>query len=79
MSPIFDALPIANRRYSRLQICATNLAGLDKAFTMHQRRFWVVFFGLFSTVGDHRAALLYAGFLFLAPTATCFFLPRPRD
>jgi len=41
--------------------------------------FGVVFFGLFSTVGDHRAALLYAGFLFLPATATCFFLPRVRD
>jgi hypothetical protein len=27
--------------------------------------FGIVFFGLFSKVGDHRAALLYAGFLFL--------------
>jgi hypothetical protein len=41
--------------------------------------FGVVFFGLFSTVGDHRAALLYAGFLFLPATATCFFLPHARD
>jgi MFS family permease len=41
--------------------------------------FGTVFFGLFSKVGDHRAALLYAGFLFLPATATCLFLPKGKD
>ncbi|MCU0783320.1 MAG: MFS transporter [Verrucomicrobia bacterium] len=41
--------------------------------------FGTVFFGLFSTVGDHRAALLYASFLFLPAAAISFFLPRVRD
>jgi MFS family permease len=35
-----------------------------------------VFFGLFSKVGDHRLALLYAGFLFLPAAAFSFFMPR---
>ena len=38
-----------------------------------------VFFGLISKVGDHRAALLYAGFLFLPAALICFFLPCVRD
>jgi cyanate permease len=41
--------------------------------------FGVVFFGLFSKVGDHRAALLYAGFLFLPAAAVSIFLPATRD
>lgn len=41
--------------------------------------FGTVFFGLFSRVGDHRAALLYAGFLFLPAGVIAFFLPKPRD
>ena len=42
--------------------------------------FGTVFFGLFSTgVGDHRAALLYAGFLFLPAALISFFLPPARD
>jgi MFS family permease len=41
--------------------------------------FGTVFFGLFSTVGDHRAALLYAGFLFLPAGIVAFFLPRSHD
>jgi MFS family permease len=41
--------------------------------------FGVVFFGLFSKVGDHRAALLYASFLFLPAAAISLFLPRVRD
>lgn len=41
--------------------------------------FGVVFFGLFSKVGDHRAALLYAGFLFLPAAAVSLFLPATRD
>ena len=36
--------------------------------------FGTVFFGLFSKVGDHRAALFYAGFLFL-PAAVMALLP----
>jgi MFS family permease len=38
-----------------------------------------VFFGLFSKVGDHRAALFYAGLLFLPATLTAVFLPKQRD
>jgi MFS family permease len=41
--------------------------------------FGIVFFGLFSNVGDHRAALLYAGFLFLPAAVTACFLPRVKD
>ena len=41
--------------------------------------FGTVFFGLFSKVGDHRAALLYASFLFLPAAAISLFLPRVRD
>ena len=45
--------------------------------------FGTVFFGLFSTVGakegDHRAALFYAGFLFLPAALAALFLPRRRD
>jgi MFS family permease len=41
--------------------------------------FGTVFFGLFSNVGDHRAALFYAGFLFLPAAIISFFLPRARD
>ena len=38
-----------------------------------------VFFGLFSTVGDHRLALFYAGFLFLPAAAVAMLLPEPPD
>ena len=38
-----------------------------------------VFFGLFSSVGDYRTALLYAGCLFLPATFLSFLLPRARD
>lgn len=41
--------------------------------------FGTVFFGLFSTVGDHRAALWYASFLFLPTAAAALFLPRKHD
>jgi MFS family permease len=41
--------------------------------------FGTVFFGMFSKVGDHRAALLYAGLLFLPATVTAFFLPEQQD
>jgi MFS family permease len=41
--------------------------------------FGTVFFGLFSKVGDHRTALLYAGMLFLPATFTAIFLPRQRE
>jgi MFS family permease len=41
--------------------------------------FGTVFFGLFSTVGDHRAVLFYAGFLFLPAAAVALFLPQRRD
>jgi MFS family permease len=38
-----------------------------------------VFFGLFSKVGDHRAVLFWAGFLFLPATFVALFLPKTRD
>lgn len=38
-----------------------------------------VFFGLFSKVGDHRHALLYAGCLFLPAALAACFLPRRKD
>jgi MFS family permease len=41
--------------------------------------FGTVFFGLFSKVGDHRAALLYAGCLFLPAAIIAMFLPPQRD
>ncbi len=41
--------------------------------------FGTVFFGLFSTVGDHRATLFYAGFLFLPAALAALFLPARRD
>ena len=41
--------------------------------------FGTVFFGLFSKVGDHRAALFYAGFLFLPAAMVAFLLPKARD
>jgi MFS family permease len=41
--------------------------------------FGTVFFGLFSTLGDYRAALFYAGFLFLPAAAVALCLPRARD
>jgi MFS family permease len=41
--------------------------------------FGTVFFGLFSKVGDHRAALLYAGLLFLPAAGLACFLPKARD
>lgn len=41
--------------------------------------FGTVFFGLFSNVGDHRAALLYAGFLFLPAAAAAWMLPKVKD
>ena len=41
--------------------------------------FGTVFFGLFSKVGDHRAALFYAAFLFLPAAVICIFLPRVKD
>lgn len=39
----------------------------------------VVFFGLFSKVGDHRLALFYAGFLFLPAAVVSFLMPDARD
>jgi hypothetical protein len=38
-----------------------------------------VFFGLFSKVGDHRLALLYAAWLFLPAAAVAWLLPEPPD
>jgi MFS family permease len=38
-----------------------------------------VFFGLFSTVGDYRLALFYAGFLFLPAAVFAQFLTEPPD
>ena len=39
----------------------------------------VIFFGLFSKVGDYRLALFYAGFLFLPAAAFAWLLPEPPD
>jgi MFS family permease len=39
----------------------------------------VVFFGLFSKVGDHRLALFYAGFLFLPAAVISFLMPKVQD
>jgi MFS family permease len=41
--------------------------------------FGTVFFGLLSKVGDHRAALFYAGFLFLPAAAAAWFMPKVKD
>ena len=41
--------------------------------------FGTVFFGLFSKVGDHRAALFYAGLLFLPAAAASFMMPKVKD
>jgi MFS family permease len=41
--------------------------------------FGTVFFGLFSKVGDHRAALLYSSFLFLPAALTAMLLPARTD
>ncbi len=41
--------------------------------------FGTVFFGLLSKVGDHRAALWYASFLFLPAALAALLLPRVRD
>jgi MFS family permease len=41
--------------------------------------FGTIFFGLRSKMGDHRAALLYAGCLFLPAAAVSLFLPRVKD
>jgi MFS family permease len=38
-----------------------------------------VFFGLFTSVGDYRMALLYAGFLFVPAAAIAWILPDPPD
>jgi hypothetical protein len=38
-----------------------------------------VYFGMFSKVGDHRLALLYAGFLFLPAAAFACLLPEPSE
>jgi MFS family permease len=38
-----------------------------------------VFFGTFSKVGDHRLAILYAGFLFLPAAALVLWLAEPPD
>ncbi|HTL17519.1 MAG TPA: MFS transporter [Patescibacteria group bacterium] len=41
--------------------------------------FGTIFFGTFSKVGDHRAALFYAGLLFFPASLTAVFLPRQKD
>lgn len=41
--------------------------------------FGTVFFGLNSNVGDHRAALLYAGLLLLPAAVLCWLLPYVKD
>ena len=39
----------------------------------------VVFFGLFSSVGDFRSALFHSAFLFLPAAALALVLPEPKD
>jgi len=41
--------------------------------------FGTVFFGLFSKLGDHRPALLYAGFLFLPAALVSMMMPPAKD
>lgn len=41
--------------------------------------FGTVFFGLFSKVGDHRAVLLYASFLFVPAAVLSFLMPHVKD
>ena len=41
--------------------------------------FGTVFFGLFSKVGDHRSALLYASFLFIPAACVSFLMPHAKD
>lgn len=41
--------------------------------------FGTVFFGLLSSVGDHRMALFYAAFLFLPAAGISFLLPHVKD
>src|SRR5206468_6101641 len=41
--------------------------------------FGTVFFGLYSHVGDHRLALLYAGFLFLPAAGVAMMMPHAKD
>lgn len=41
--------------------------------------FGTVFFGLFSKVGDHRAALFLAGFLFVPAAAAAWMMPKVKD
>jgi MFS family permease len=41
--------------------------------------FGTVFFGLFSKVGDHRAALFYAGFLFVPAALAALMMPKVKD
>jgi len=38
-----------------------------------------VFFGLYSDVGDHRRALVYAGYLFVPAAAVSFLMPHAKD
>jgi hypothetical protein len=38
-----------------------------------------VFFGLFSSVGDHRLALLYSAYLFIPAALVAVFLSEPPD
>ncbi len=41
--------------------------------------FGTVFFGLFSSVGNYRVALFYAGFLYVPAALAALFLPRVKD
>ncbi|MBI2823758.1 MAG: MFS transporter [Planctomycetia bacterium] len=57
----------------------TTGAGFCYNFGRLAAAFGTVFFGLMSKVGDHRMALLYAGFLFLPAAAIACVLPEPLD
>lgn len=57
----------------------TTGAGFCYNFGRIAAGFGVVFFGLFSKVGDHRTALLYASFLFIPAAFFSLLLPEPPD
>jgi MFS family permease len=57
----------------------TTGAGFSYNFGRITAAIGTVFFGLFSSVGDHRAALFYAGLLFLPASMTAVLLPKRKD
>jgi MFS family permease len=57
----------------------TSGAGFCYNFGRIAAGFGTVFFGLFSSVGDYRMAILYAGFLFLPAAGFAWLLPETSD